>query len=98
MSPANTNTAPTPTAVQAATPAAQRPAIAKPRGGVRLVLAPVLIFLALAGMFAFALQKGDPSKLPSALIGRQAPALALEPLEGLIEKGQPLPGFGPADL
>ena len=38
------------------------------------VIAPLLIFGALVGLFAFALQTGDPSKLPSALIGKPAPA------------------------
>lgn len=70
------------------------------RGGrqLGLALAPVLIFAAVAGMFAFSLQKGDPSKLPSALIGRTAPALTLEPLEGLMEAGAAVPGIGPADF
>ncbi len=67
----------------------------KPLG---LVLAPVLIFLAIAGMFAFSLQKGDPSKLPSALIGRAAPELKLSPLDGLIEGGHNVPGIVPADF
>lgn len=63
-----------------------------------LVLAPVLIFLAIAGMFAFSLQKGDPSKLPSALIGKAAPELKLAPLEGLVEAGRDVPGITQSDL
>ena len=63
-----------------------------------LVLAPALIFAAIAGMFAFALQKGDPSKLPSALIGKMAPRLALPPVEDLIEAGKAMPGFGAGDI
>lgn len=62
------------------------------------VLAPVLIFAALAGMFAVALQKGDPSKIPSALIGKAAPAIVLAPVEGLVGAGAALPGFATADL
>jgi cytochrome c biogenesis protein CcmG/thiol:disulfide interchange protein DsbE len=55
-----------------------------------LLLAPALIFAALVVMFAFALQKGDPSKLPSALIGKPAPPLDLPPLDGLARAdGQP---------
>lgn len=89
-----------PAPVNSVSPAPAQPAAlaSKPAAGARWVLAPVLIFLALAGMFAFALQKGDPSKLPSALIGRPAPALTLPPLDGLVENGQPIPGFGPAEL
>jgi NhaA family Na+:H+ antiporter len=34
------------------------------------VVAPVLIFGALVAVFSFALKTGDPSKLPSALIGK----------------------------
>lgn len=68
------------------------------RRSISLVLTPVLIFLAIAGMFAFSLQKGDPSKLPSALIGRAAPSITLEPLDGLIEAGRPVPGVSAADL
>ena len=32
---------------------------------------PFIFFAAIAGMFLFGLQTGDPSKLPSALIGKQ---------------------------
>lgn len=69
-----------------------------PARRVRAVLLPMLIFAAIAGLFAFALTKGDPSKLPSALIGKAAPAIALPPLEGLVEAGQPMPGFATSDL
>ena len=63
-----------------------------------LVLAPVAAFAGLALLFAFALGKGDPSKLPSALIGRPAPALMLAPVEGLSASGRALSGFSGADL
>ncbi|HWV83235.1 MAG TPA: DsbE family thiol:disulfide interchange protein [Hyphomicrobiaceae bacterium] len=53
------------------------------RRGSLLILVPLLLFGAMAVMFAFALTKGDPAKLPSALIGKPAPALALSPIEGL---------------
>lgn len=62
------------------------------------VLAPVLIFMALAMVFAFALKTGDPSKLPSALIGKPAPAIELKPLEGLVEGDKAVPGFKTSDL
>lgn len=51
------------------------------------LLAPILIFTALVLMFALALKKGDPSRLPSALLGRPAPPLELAALEGLVRDG-----------
>ncbi len=69
----------------------------KPRRSVWVVL-PVAMFLGLAVMFAFALFSGDPSKLPSALIGRPAPQVDFAPLEGLKRANQPVPGFNSADL
>lgn len=47
------------------------------------VVLPFLIFAALAGLFWYALHVGDPSKLPSALIGKPVPEFSLPPLEGL---------------
>jgi cytochrome c biogenesis protein CcmG/thiol:disulfide interchange protein DsbE len=68
-------------------------------GRSRALLWPLAIFLALAGVFAFALSLGDPSKLPSALIGKPAPATALEALEGLSDAaGRPVAGFASSDL
>lgn len=46
-----------------------------------LFLLPLLCFAAVATWFAFGLGR-DPSRLPSALVGRPAPAVALPPLEG----------------
>ncbi len=45
-----------------------------------------------------ALRTGDPSKLPSALIGKSAPDIALTALEGLTDGTRPVPAFGAADL
>jgi len=59
-----------------------------------LRLAPLGVFLLLAGLFAVQLFSGDPSKLPSALIGRPAPAFSLPPLEGLAG----VAGFSDANL
>jgi cytochrome c biogenesis protein CcmG/thiol:disulfide interchange protein DsbE len=56
-----------------------------------IVLAPLLAFGAMAVMFAFALTKGDPSKLPSALIGKPAPALALTAIEGVNDGPRAIP-------
>jgi len=62
------------------------------------VLAPLLIFAALVAVFAFALKTGDPSKLPSALIGKPAPTTQFAPLDGLVEDGKPVPGFSSTEL
>ncbi|HEV7534545.1 MAG TPA: DsbE family thiol:disulfide interchange protein [Acidimicrobiia bacterium] len=67
-------------------------------GRPRALIWPLAIFTALAVVFAFALRGGDPSKLPSALIGKAAPALELAGLEGLTEAGRPVGGFTSADL
>lgn len=48
-----------------------------------IVLAPLMVFGAMAAMFAFALTKGDPSKLPSALIGKPAPTITLTSIDGV---------------
>ena len=62
----------------------------------RWVLAlPLVIFAALAALFWFRLG-ADPAKLPSALIGRQAPQTALAALPGLNDSGTPIPGLDPA--
>ncbi|MGO4407905.1 DsbE family thiol:disulfide interchange protein [Bosea sp. RAF48] len=63
-----------------------------------LFLVPLMIFGALAIVFGIGLFSGDKSTVPSALIGRAAPAITLAPLEGLQRDGQPVPAFGNADL
>lgn len=45
------------------------------------VLLPFAVFACLAALFFFGLKAGDPSKLPSALIGKPVPAFDLPPLE-----------------
>jgi cytochrome c biogenesis protein CcmG/thiol:disulfide interchange protein DsbE len=57
---------------------------------------PSLAFAALAAVFWFRLGGGDPSKLPSALIGRPAPQTALPALDGLVSGGTAIPGLDPA--
>jgi cytochrome c biogenesis protein CcmG/thiol:disulfide interchange protein DsbE len=70
--------------------------LAPSRWGVAL---PFLIFAGLACLFWYALQTGDPSRLPSALIGRSVPEFTLPPLEGLkTEDGAAMPSFDAADL
>ena len=72
---------------------------AAPRRRSPLVfLAPLIIFGLLAVAFGIGLFTGDKSKVPSALIGRVAPAITLAPLEGLQRDGKPVPAFGNADL
>ncbi len=61
-----------------------------------LIALPLIGFIALAILFFFRLGAGDPSQLPSVLIGKPAPAEALPPLEGLVRDGVPVPGLDPA--
>ena len=69
------------------------------RARSRALLWPLAIFMVLAGLFALALRAGDPSKLPSALIGKVAPATELRPIEGLTDAaGRPVGGFSSLDL
>ena len=64
-----------------------------------LVLLPLLVFLALAALFVFRLGSGDPSRIPSALIGKPAPETNLPPVPGLNDRdGKPLPGVSAADF
>jgi cytochrome c biogenesis protein CcmG/thiol:disulfide interchange protein DsbE len=57
------------------------------------VLLPLIVFIALAALFYAGLHEGDPSLLPSALIGKPMPATDLPPVEGLVREGQPVPGL-----
>ena len=78
---------------------ADRPAEAQPRRRSPLLfLAPLLLFAGLSVVFAIGLFSGDRSKVPSALIGRQAPPITLTALDGLQRDGKPVPSFGMADL
>jgi cytochrome c biogenesis protein CcmG, thiol:disulfide interchange protein DsbE len=61
-----------------------------------VVLIPLLAFLGLAVLFVIRLNAGDPSAIPSALIGRPAPQTTLPPLPGLARDGTPVPGLDPA--
>ena len=63
-----------------------------------LVLLPLVAFLALAALFLYRLGAGDPSRLPSALIGRPVPATDLAPIEGLLRDGVPVPGLASASF
>ncbi|MFL6819206.1 MAG: DsbE family thiol:disulfide interchange protein [Bradyrhizobium sp.] len=57
---------------------------------------PLMAFAALAALFWYRLGTGDPSSIPSALIGRPAPQIALPALPGLTADGSPVPGLDPA--
>jgi cytochrome c biogenesis protein CcmG, thiol:disulfide interchange protein DsbE len=59
---------------------------------------PLAIFAAIALLFGLALFSGDPSRLPSVLVGRPAPQMTLPPLEGLSDGARAIPGFSSADL
>ena len=61
-----------------------------------LMALPLLAFGSLAAIFWFRLSDGDPSNIPSALIGHAAPATALPPLQGLLDSGVQIPGLDPA--
>jgi cytochrome c biogenesis protein CcmG, thiol:disulfide interchange protein DsbE len=63
-----------------------------------LVLVPLVAFLALAALFVLRLGAGDPSRIPSALIGRPAPPTDLPPLPGLERNGQAVPGLNSAEF
>jgi cytochrome c biogenesis protein CcmG/thiol:disulfide interchange protein DsbE len=63
-----------------------------------LVALPLLIFAGLVVMFVIRLGNDDPSRIPSALIGRPAPATPLPALEGLAANGQPIPGISAQTL
>lgn len=67
------------------------------RASWRMAL-PFAAFMALAALFLFGLFSGDPSKLPSALIGKKVPTFDLPPLEGLVRKGVPVAGLSTGDL
>ncbi len=62
------------------------------------VAVPVVIFAALAALFAFALKTSDPSKLPSTLLGKPVPDTAFAAIDGLTTNGTPVGGFSRVDL
>ena len=71
------------------------PAAAASRRPLLMAL-PLLFFLGLAMLFWFRLGDGDPSRIPSALIGHPAPQTVLPPLAGLLADGVQVPGLDPA--
>ena len=71
---------------------------APPKRRRLIVLLPLIAFLALAALFLYRLGTGDPSRLPSALIGRPAPDTPLPPLAGLVRDGMTIPGIATGDF
>ena len=63
-----------------------------------LLLVPLALFGVLAVVFLVALRTGEPSRLPSALIGKTAPSIDLAALEGLVDGQRPVPGLASRDL
>jgi cytochrome c biogenesis protein CcmG/thiol:disulfide interchange protein DsbE len=64
-----------------------------------LFFVPLVMFLVLAGrFFVMLIAGGDVSAIPSALIGRDAPATVLPPVAGLERDGQPVPGLAADDF
>jgi len=69
-----------------------------PRRRSFLMALPLLVFAALAALFWLRLGDGDPSRIPSALIGHPAPQISLPPLQGLLSNGAQVPGLDPANF
>lgn len=63
-----------------------------------IVLAPLVVFLALVALFLIRLYSGDPSRIPSALIGHPAPQTDLPPVAGLERNGAAVPGIDAASF
>ncbi len=72
----------------------ETPAKAKPKAMLILPLAVVVLLL---GLLAFSLQWGDPSRLPSVLIGKPVPEFTLTAVPRLQDDaGATVPGFSSA--
>jgi cytochrome c biogenesis protein CcmG, thiol:disulfide interchange protein DsbE len=63
-----------------------------------IVLVPLAVFLGLVLLFVIRLNSGDPSRIPSALIGHPAPQTDLPAVAGLDRNGAPVPGIEAADF
>lgn len=59
---------------------------------------PLVVVSLMSAFFLVALRSGDPSRLPSALIGKPVPQFALGPIEGLDAAVGGRPGISSADL
>lgn len=63
-----------------------------------VALVPLALFVALATLFYAKLGAGDPSEVPSALIGKPVPDFRLDGVAGLTRDGAPVPGLSASDL
>ena len=63
-----------------------------------IVLVPLILFAGLTALFLIRLNAGDPSLIPSALIGHPVPQTALPPIAGLKRDGVAIPGIDPASF
>jgi cytochrome c biogenesis protein CcmG/thiol:disulfide interchange protein DsbE len=70
----------------------------KPQRRSWLMALPLIVFMALAALFWLRLGDGDPSRIPSALIGHPAPQTTLPPLDGLVVNGAQVTGLDPASF
>ena len=60
-----------------------------------IVLVPLILFLGLTALFLVRLNAGDPSLIPSALIGHAVPQTSLPAIAGLKRDGVAVPGLDP---
>ena len=63
-----------------------------------IVLVPLILFFGLSALFLIRLNAGDPSLIPSALIGHPVPQTALPPISGLKRDSAAVPGIDPASF
>ena len=66
------------------------------KGGYYLL--PLIILAVMGALFLVALRSGDPSRLPSALIGKPVPEFSLPPIDGVAQTGKASPGISSAEL
>ncbi|HEY2186565.1 MAG TPA: DsbE family thiol:disulfide interchange protein [Xanthobacteraceae bacterium] len=79
--------------------ATAKPAVEEKRARLRsrmILLLPLAAFAGLAALFMLRLGAGDPSRIPSVLIGRMAPSTNLPALPGLTRDGTEMPGLDSA--
>jgi cytochrome c biogenesis protein CcmG, thiol:disulfide interchange protein DsbE len=69
-----------------------------PRSRRLIVLVPLILFAGLTALFLVRLNAGDPSLIPSALIGHSVPRTSLPPIVGLKRDGAAVPGLDPASF
>jgi len=63
-----------------------------------IVVVPLILFAGLTALFLVRLNAGDPSLIPSALIGHPVPQTTLPPIAGLKREGEAVPGIDPASF